>query len=317
MSKLFNYFPQNIKKILIKITLRPGVEIQEIRLRVNRPLEVITSCDKFFLQKNGNKADSNYQQAYTVSREELKQAVILVSNNSLYAVERQLKEGFITLPGGHRVGFTGEVVTDKQKIKTIKNINSLNYRFTSEVIGAGNKVLPCLLTDNRKFINTLLISPPLCGKTTLLRDLVRTLSTGSEKLSFQGLRVGVVDERSEIGGACRGVPGNDLGLRTDLLDNCPKVEGMMLLIRSMSPEVIAVDEIGGKREVTALREAGRAGVGLLATIHGSSLQDVRQRPGMKPVMAGQLFKRIIVLSRRQGPGTVEKIQDREGRELKK
>ena len=312
---LLDYFPENIKSKLMKGSLKIPGKIQEIRLTVNSPPEVITTQNRFFINHQGKKIKNVNKSEFRINKQDIERAVILLSDNSVYALERQLREGFITLPGGHRVGFTGEVVTENRSIKTIKNINSLNYRFTREVTGPGSKIFPHLLNKNREFVSTLIISPPLCGKTTLLRDLVRVLSEGVSAIGYEGVRVGVVDERSEIGGAYRGVSQNDLGPRTDLLDNCPKSEGMMLLIRSMSPQVIAVDEIGGSQEITALREAVRTGVRLLATIHGSDVKKVQERPGVKYLFEKKLFERFIVLSRKQGPGTVESIKTIRGKEL--
>ena len=149
--------------------------------------------------------------------------------------------------------------------------------------------------------HTLLISPPRCGKTTLLRDLIRQISDGG--IGYRGMRAGVVDERSELGGCSLGVPGCDLGKRTDILDGCPKAEGMMMLVRSMSPEVIAVDEIGCRADIEAMENAIYCGCRILATVHGSSLSDIQQKPLFSNLMQKEIFDRYIILDARRGPGT--------------
>ncbi|MFW6270481.1 MAG: stage III sporulation protein AA [Bacillota bacterium] len=312
---IIDYFPPEIKKVLLKSCLQFFREVMEIRLRVNCPLEVVTFNSHFWLTCQGEKINDLKKRPMLVKKEHLEQAVLILTNNSLYALERQMKEGFITIQGGHRVGFTGEAVIEDKKIKTIKNVNSLNYRLTREIIGAGRKIIKTLYDKMQRIFNTMIISPPLCGKTTLLRDLVRLISYGHESHGLKGKKIALVDERSEIAGAKEGIAQNDIGPRTDLLDNCPKAEGMMLLIRSMSPEVIAVDEIGSKKEVACLKEVIKSGVSLIVTVHGQGYSEVRNRPGMEPLFNGNLFERYIILSKSKGIGTVESILDSNGEEV--
>ncbi len=314
-EKIINYFPARIKKILDKTGLDFNREVLEIRLRVNQPLHLITYNDDFFVSLKGDKT-SLAENCFLVEQKDIQQALLILTENSLYAVERQLKEGFITIKGGHRVGFTGEAVMKGGKLKTINNINSLNYRLSREVIGSAAGVLAGVYNGKLKRIyNTLIISPPLCGKTTILRDLVRIISTGCKKTGIKGFKTAVVDERSEIAGAYRGIAQSNIGLRTDLLDNCPKAAGMMLLIRSMSPEVIAVDEIGSREDMIAIREAVNAGVNLISTIHGRNLEEISCRPGMEKLFAEKVFKRFIILADKKGAGIIKKILDENKREV--
>lgn len=158
--------------------------------------------------------------------------------------------------------------------------------------------------------HTLIISPPGCGKTTLLRDIVRQLSNGG--IRRRGMTVGVVDERSEIASCYMGIPQNDVGSRTDVLDCCPKDRGMIMLIRSMSPEILAVDEIGGMEEVDALRYAINCGCKMIATVHGSSMDDIRRRYAISNLVDGKVFERYIILDKSRGVGSVAGIYDMEG-----
>ena len=169
------------------------------------------------------------------------------------------------------------------------------------------------IVENGEVCHTLIISPPCCGKTTLLRDVIRQISNGNAWC--EGKNVGVVDERSEIGGAYQGVPQNDLGIRTDLLDCCPKAEGMMMLIRSMSPEVVAVDEIGTGEDIRAIESVVNCGCKLLATVHGNSMEDMKQKPLLNRLVESHVFERYIVLDAKPHAGSVQTILDGRGTTL--
>jgi stage III sporulation protein AA len=159
----------------------------------------------------------------------------------------------------------------------------------------------------------MIIGPPQTGKTTLLRDIARVISTGDQNIRAE--KVGIVDERSEIAGCINGVPQLTFGPRVDILDACPKAEGMMMMIRSMSPDVLIVDEIGRKEDAEAIMEAVNAGIRLIMTTHGSSLQEIRNRPSLKEILEREIFQRFILLNRDQGPGTITKILDGSGKEM--
>ena len=187
-----------------------------------------------------------------MSKREIEETMEYVANYSMYAYEEELRQGFLTIGGGHRVGVVGKAVSEDGHIRSMKYISCINVRIAHEVRGCADAVMP-YVAGRGDVRHTLIISPPGCGKTTLLRDMIRQISNGGKHC--RGRTVGVVDERSELGGAYRGIPQNDLGMRTDLLDCCPKAEGMMLLIRSMTPQVIAVDEIGGEEDIRAVETA--------------------------------------------------------------
>ena len=197
------------------------------------------------------------------------------------------------------------MVPDIQGIKTIKNISGMNIRIAREVKDCSYELVKELYSIGVR--NTLIASPPGCGKTTMLRDIVRLLSYGIKDTAICGHKVGVVDERSEIGGCYLGIPQRDLGPRTDVLDACPKVAGISLLLRSMGPDVIAVDEIGSQRDSDAIEEAIYSGVTILATAHGRDMDELLKRPGIKNLMERKAFERIVILNRARGPGTVASV----------
>ena len=295
-----------LRKILKRIDLKQIENLVEIRLRVQQPL-LLEGIEGEILVAEDGKIVQKRRKGYQIKQIDIQNTLNLMTNSSLYTLEEELKSGFLTLAGGHRVGFVGQVIRDNNSIARIKNISALNIRLCQEIIGAADKVIEDVIADNNDIYNTLIISPPRCGKTTLLRDLIRQISNGVTKLKFVGLKVGVVDERSEIGGAYQGLAQNSLGFRTDLLDRAPKAEGMFLLIRSMSPDVIVTDEIGSREDVKAIQEALNAGVRVITTVHGSSLREVKSRPSLCGLFEANAFKCIIILSQKFGPGTVERI----------
>lgn len=285
----------------------PGLRspLEEIRLREGRPLHLVLTQGDCFVGLDGRVVESP-NGAWCATRDDMQRTFQLMTGGSVYAWEDEVRSGFLTLAGGHRVGVTGRAVTEAGRIRTLKQVAGLNVRIAREVIGCAGPVLPHIVAGGR-VLSTLLISPPQAGKTTVLRDLVRQISYGAPGL--RGCKVGLVDERSEVAGCWEGVPQRDVGPRTDVLDACPKAEGLMLLVRSLSPQVVAVDEIGRAADAEAVLEALHAGVAVLATAHGSSVEDVSRRPALAELVRSGAFDRAVVLCRSRGPGTVEAVVD--------
>ncbi|MDR2044930.1 MAG: stage III sporulation protein AA [Clostridium sp.] len=282
--------------------------VQEIRLRCNLPIQVIRGGRERFLDEKGFYTDKP-EQARRIEGAQIREILRHICHYSPYAYEDEIRQGFLTVSGGHRVGVAGQTVLEGETgVRTIKNISYLNIRVSHQIKGAGDQVLPHLYRDG-EIQNTLIISPPGCGKTTLLRDLVRQVSDGN---AYGGGRcVGVVDERSEIAGCFLGIPQNDVGMRTDVLDACPKALGMMMLLRAMAPQVIAIDELGGKKDAEALRLAASCGSRILATIHGSEPDDIRRKEGMDRLFREGIFRHFVILTKKNGRCAVKTILGRE------
>ncbi|AZR73551.1 stage III sporulation protein AA [Anoxybacter fermentans] len=306
-EEIAKFLPQRLRSYFKLLKDEELDKLQEIRLRVNRPLNLILGDRDLFLGKDGLHTDPF--RGEIIKRDDLGQAILFLSNHSIYALKEELRQGFITIPGGHRVGFVGSGIIKAGKIDQIKDFSGINFRITREIKGCANPVIPQLIKASGDIHHTMIVSPPRCGKTTLLRDIIRQLSNGWS--GFSGLKVGVVDERSELAGSFQGIPHHDLGVRTDVLDHCPKSTGMYLLIRSMSPQVIATDEIGSAEDVAAIQEAVRAGIRLIVTVHGSNLRELMDRPILKELLTSKIFTRYVLLSNRNGAGTIEGVYDQD------
>lgn len=304
VQEFLNIFPDNMK-VFWKGIAKEAEFIEEVRIRINNPVTVFIKGREFFLNPKGEIA-KNIKEAKLITMDEIESILNHICKSSVYAFLDELKEGYITVPGGHRVGLAGEVVVDENgQIVTIKYVTFMNIRISHEIQGAADDVINYLFEDG-ELKNSLIISPPCCGKTTMLRDLVRQLSKGS--YLRRAYKVGVVDERNEIAGGFKGVPQNDLGPRTDVLSCLSKRKAMLMLIRSMSPEVLALDEIGGKEDIEAIRYAIKCGVKILATLHASKREEVTQNPYMKELICRGGFEKLIFMGKSNGQcKVIEKI----------
>lgn len=297
---------EELNSVLNRVPKEFKENIEEIRIRNDRPLSIYSSGKDYFVSTTG-KPKNNLHNVFMVNKAHINNTFQLISNYSIYAYKEEIRNGYITIKGGHRVGIGGKVVYGSTGLDTIKDISSLNIRIGREKIGISDNLVSYLTNGTNQFYNTLIISPPQCGKTTLLRDIIRNLSNGEFSSNSFGFKISVIDERSEIAGMYRAVPQNDIGIRTDVLDGCLKSDGIMMAIRSMSPDIIAVDEIGGKNDVKAIQEALRAGIKLIATAHGNSLKQVMEKPSMKELLEEGVFERYIILDRSNGVGTIKDV----------
>ena len=295
--EIVKIFPVHIREALANDTWKAGLE--EIRVRVGSPLEFIYGGESRYLPEHKGvcilPSACGYESGYRMTPEDLREMLNYISDYSLYAYSEEVKEGYLTIEGGHRIGMAGQVVKKDGKVTGLSHITFLNVRIAHEKRGCADDILPHIRRSDGIY-NTLMLSPPGIGKTTFLRDLIRQLSAGDA--GTPGMKVGVVDERSEIAACHLGIPQNDLGPRTDVLDNCPKEHGIHMLLRSMSPQIIAVDELGLPEDFAAVADCARCGVSILGTIHAGSVLEVLHRLQMGGLDLIRSQMRLIGLQRK-------------------
>lgn len=290
MENIFERLPDDLARSFRGLPERIMDGLEEIRFRVNRPV---------IAYSGGREYEISRRNEPVVTQREMEKIFSLLMDHSNYAYQDEIKSGYITLDGGHRIGLCGRVVMDKGHVVSIRDISSINIRRGCEYKGISDGIIPYMTDGAGRIRSTVIVSPPKCGKTTVLRDIVRNVS-------LMGNRVGVCDERSEIAGCSHGVPGFDLGPRTDVMDGCPKDIGISMLIRSMSPDVIAVDELGSAGDAQAVEHAAAAGISIIATMHGRSYEDA-VRSAVGGFIKSGLISRIVLLTSEPLPGTVKDI----------
>ena len=310
-QQICQYVSPRIGAVLHRIPPFLKNNITEIRLRTARPLIIAAGSDDTMIASTGEPIHS-IQGALIVNQIDVAKTLQIISQSSLYALENEIRAGFITIAGGHRVGLAGEAFVENGQIKSMKHISSLTFRIARESKGMSDQLLPWLIGPAGKILSTLIISPPRCGKTTMIRDIVRQLSWGVERLGVAGMQIGIVDERSEICACRHGCPTMDIGPRTDILDCCPKAQGMLMLIRTMAPQVVVTDELGREEDTLAVMEALNAGVSVIATVHGRTPQEVQRRPYIGKLVTDRYFDLFVTLSDVPGIGTVKEIMAADG-----
>ena len=286
IDEILRYFPNKIFQIFFNLfqeNSKIAEELQEIRMRAERPIILKLRERDLILQ-------------YNITQAEILQIVERLCENSIYAYKNQICEGFITVKGGHRIGLTGSCVIENGKIINVKHISSLNFRIAREVLNCSTRVLREVIDiENKSIYNTILVAPPGRGKTTMLRDIIRRLSNGIDEINFKGKTCGVVDERGEIAAMYKGIPQNDVGIRTDIIENVEKNQGIHMLIRTMAPEIIACDEIGSKEDVEAIHYALYSGVKGIFTMHGKNIEDIKNNKQIYELIENREIQKVVFL----------------------
>lgn len=304
-QEIIHVFPVHMRDELQRI---PWQGLEEIRVRIGWPIEL--------LYDNRSKWLGNYDNI--IDRQGMDEMLNYITGYSIYALEEELKQGFVTLEGGHRVGVTGHAVYENKgtigtyQVTSLTDIGGLNIRIAHEQKGCAKDIV-LLLRREKSIYNTIFFAAPGVGKTTYLRDAIRLLSTGDAV--FGGIKCCVIDERSEIAACRMGKPQNDLGIRTDVLDACPKEMGMRMVLRTMSPEIIAVDELGKEEEFCMLEQMRCSGVRVLGTMHAGSLSELFQNQMVKESIRSGAIERFVELIRLPNGKRGFRIYDSDGKLL--
>ena len=282
---------------LINLPLDVKKQVQEIRFRINKPVTVCCINGIYFLNENGRldcRPDIN---SMIVTKNDMDTCFRNICNFSIYSHQNEIKNGYVTLSGGHRVGICGTAVFQNDKISSIRDISSINIRISREIEGAANEIFKLLKKDIKSGL--LLVGSPASGKTTMLRDIARQISSGT---LGDIKKVAVVDERGELAGTCLGVPQNDLGYCTYVLDGYPKAEGIMQAVRSLSPDYVICDELGGYDEVYAVEQCLNAGVSMISTIHAGSVNELLMKKQAVSLLKTRAFGFVALLNGHAQPG---------------
>ncbi len=305
VKSVLQIFPVHLREKIADCNIREEL-LEEIRIRIGQPIVISYGQEEWHLDASKQKLTKQESQAYRITESDVQEMVTFLSRYSLYAFQEEIRSGFITLEGGHRVGIAGQVQMEHHQVADIRYIRFLNIRIAKQRPGCAKEMIKYITTENLIY-NTLLVSSPGVGKTTYLRDCIRMLSR--DGASGRGIRISVVDERSEIAACHLGIPQNDVGPNTDVLDRCNKPEGMIMMLRSMSPQILAVDELGAKEDFYAVEQAMNCGCRLIGTVHAGSIQELSEKENMKIWMERGIFQRYIILKKQADGKRVFEVYD--------
>jgi stage III sporulation protein AA len=301
------YLPHNLFSALSRIDRDVSDRIEEIRLRSKKPLMIYT-CDKGYCVGAEGRLGAS---GVTVRSDDIERTFSAITGKSPYAFEDDLRQGFLTLSSGIRAGIAGSATQSDGAVRSYKSINGINFRIPRETTGISAKLLP-YISKNRRLLNTLIISSPKLGKTTLLRDIARCAGSG---VYLSPCKVSLIDERQELAASAYGEPLFDVGAETDVISGVRKHEGVFMALRALSPDVIIADEIGKSADLEAMREVANAGVIMITSAHTPDLETLKSRLFFRQVFDERLFDAYVVLSAKLGRITVQQIHDAFGQEL--
>ncbi len=292
-NEVCNNLIEQVKTVLMKVPNNVKASVYEIRIRANKPIQLICKDNIYFVKSNGYLTESVNDSEFIINIETISDMFNKICNYSVYSYQEELKNGYITINGGHRIGICGTTIVKNDNIESIRNISSLNIRISRNIKNVSKRIFDLL--KDKVLSGMLIVGPPCSGKTTLLRDIAYNLSLG---IYLKPKKVVIIDERNEISGSYMGVSSYDLGL-SDIINECPKKYGIISAIRSMSPDVIVCDEIGDQNDAIGLTYGMNAGVPIISTMHANSFEELKKRPQANEVLKTKAFNIILILDRNE------------------
>lgn len=299
LSEILSFLPENIRRFFLNVSTISLKDINEICLRVNRPVILRCSDEFYYLTSDGITTKLYRNNVYITNKNEINEAFLKMCEYSVHARFSEIQKGYLTLAGGHRVGVCGTAVIENGRISTVKNISSLNIRISHEITDCASKIMREFFLKKSRPPGLLIAGPPMSGKTTVLRDLCRRLSENV----IDGCRVALIDERGEIAGTYNGEACYNVGVNVDILNEYPKAEGIQIAVRCFSPQFVLCDEVSTSAEAEAVLEGMHSGVEFILTAHAFDKFDLIKRPCIKTMLQACVFENIIILSERDGENT--------------
>lgn len=308
MNNILKLLNQKISSIVLSHLNIIERDAFELRMRVGSPLSIKCISGSFFLDIN-KKTAKIADDYYLISKMDIEETISSLTLNSIHAFEKEIQQGYITIEGGHRVGLCGDCIYNHDDFKGFKSISSLNIRIAREFRGCSKEFMKYIINNSGSLYNTLIVGPPLSGKTTFLRDIAANLSDGLNEPYFPGCELTIIDERGEISAPYNGISQMYIGKRTDVLSYCMKRDGFLMSIRAMAPKAIISDELGTKDDFETVQYALKSGVNIISTAHGFDIEDIRKNIYLKDIVENNFFDRIVTLAIGKKPSTVSQIYD--------
>ncbi len=290
-----------LKKYLLRLDAETKNQTYEIRLRSGQPIVLCGKYGTAFLDEYG--IAKSKVSCLIATHEAVTDTFNRLCSYSIHTHLPSIVNGYITMQGGHRVGIAGTAVTDSDgRIISVKDIYSVNIRVSRQIVGAADELIRKLF--NEEFESTIIAGPVSCGKTTILRDLARQLSSPDNKKMY---KLCVIDERQEIACVSGGIAGNDLGVNCDILSCYPKGQAVTVAIKTMSPDIIVLDEVATVKEIEAIKLGVNSGVKFIVTIHAENYEEILHRQQIEMLINTYSFKNLVLLSSNKNVGKIKEI----------